>query len=155
MPKYTKEMLDEAVKNSISYAEVLRKLNIAHSGSMQSHIKKRIQKFNINVSHFKGQGWAKSREGKRKLNWKTILVKNRSSLGKREVSVRLRRALLESGRKYVCSLCNLGNIWNNSEITLEVDHINNDPLDNRPINLRFLCPNCHSQQKVIYKKMPK
>lgn len=29
-------------------------------------------------------------------------------------------------------------------IPLNVDHINGDPEDHRPGNLRFLCPNCHS-----------
>ena len=48
--KYTEEMLRETVKNSNSFKDVLR--NLGHrspSGSMWQHIKKRIQKFNIDV----------------------------------------------------------------------------------------------------------
>ena len=35
--------------------------------------------------------------------------------------------------------------WLDEEINLELDHINGDNRDNRIENLRFLCPNCHSQ----------
>lgn len=40
---------------------------------------------------------------------------------------------------------NLSGSWNNKELKLDLDHINGDPTDNRLDNLRFLCPNCHSQ----------
>ena len=29
-------------------------------------------------------------------------------------------------------------------MTLEVDHVNGDWSDNRPGNVRLLCPNCHA-----------
>lgn len=65
----------------------------------------------------------------------------------REKAVRLRRALIESGRDYQCSQsgCALRDVWNGRELRLTVDHINGVPTDCRAENLRFLCPNCHSQ----------
>ncbi|AGL14805.1 helix-turn-helix domain-containing protein [Actinoplanes sp. N902-109] len=38
-----------------------------------------------------------------------------------------------------------GDSWNGKPITLQIDHINGRFLDCRAENLRFLCPNCHSQ----------
>ena len=34
-------------------------------------------------------------------------------------------------------------------MVLQVDHINGDHNDNRLENLRFLCPNCHSQAETF------
>lgn len=50
--------------------------------------------------------------------------------------------------EYKCSFC--GNIgeWNGSKLVLQLDHINGINNDNRLENLRFLCPNCHSQTKT-------
>ena len=45
---------------------------------------------------------------------------------------------------YECSMCNIST-WNNSPLILECDHIDGNPKNNKPENLRLLCPNCHSQ----------
>ncbi len=46
---------------------------------------------------------------------------------------------------YKCCICSLSGIWQGKPITLQLDHINGINNDNRLTNLRFLCPNCHSQ----------
>ena len=45
---------------------------------------------------------------------------------------------------YKCSKCSIEN-WCGETIVLDLDHINGNNRDNRLINLRYLCPNCHSQ----------
>ena len=49
----------------------------------------------------------------------------------------------------VCSICAMPPIWNNMPLSLQVDHINGINNDNRPENLRLVCPNCHSQTETF------
>lgn len=44
-----------------------------------------------------------------------------------------------------CELCRNPGIHNGRPLTLQVDHKNGISSDHRLKNLRFLCPNCHSQ----------
>jgi 5-methylcytosine-specific restriction endonuclease McrA len=47
--------------------------------------------------------------------------------------------------KYQCGLCGIIDEYNSRPITLQLDHIDGDRTNNLLENLRFLCPNCHSQ----------
>jgi hypothetical protein len=147
--RYTDEQLIEAVANSYSVMEVMRKLGIKFAGGSHHHISNRIKKMELDSSHFKRQAHNKGVPSTKRLLPEGILVHDRLS-GRKEKTVLLRRAMLESGVEYKCA-CGLTNSWNSDTLTLEVDHINGDNLDNRLVNLRFMCPNCHSQQSTTNK----
>lgn len=62
----------------------------------------------------------------------------------------LRRHISEE-RGYVCSECGISE-WNGKPITLQVDHVDGNPGNNQPVNLRLVCPNCHSQTSTFGSK---
>jgi len=140
--KYTKEFLEPIVASSTSMAQVLRKLGLKECGGNYTYIPRIVKEHGIDTSHFLGQGHQKGRSSNNKKSWQQILVLRES---RRESAVRLRRALIEYGREYKCEMCGQKPEWNGKELRLQVDHKNGNGLDNQPENIRFVCPNCHTQ----------
>lgn len=145
--KYTKEKLEPIVKESFSIAEVIKKLGIKWSGGQQQNIKRWINVYELDTSHFLGQKanqGEKHKGGLSKKHWSEILIKT-SSCNRRVASVMLRRALIESGRDYKCENCNNTGSWCDKDLRLQINHKDMNWSNNDKENLQFLCPNCHSQ----------
>jgi hypothetical protein len=49
--------------------------------------------------------------------------------------------------KNKCSKCSITK-WQGEKISLHLDHIDGNPRNNSILNLRILCPNCHSQTET-------
>lgn len=54
------------------------------------------------------------------------------------------KLIMERLNDRTCSVCHNSH-WQAKPIPLEVDHIDGDPSNNQPSNLRLICPNCHAQ----------
>jgi len=50
---------------------------------------------------------------------------------------------------FSCAVCGNTGQWQGRPLTLQLDHANGKYDDNRLENLRWLCPNCHSQTETF------
>ncbi len=60
-----------------------------------------------------------------------------------------KRVLAQKLLPYICQLCGAKPEWMGKPLSLILDHINGVANDHRLENLRFLCPNCNSQQDTF------
>lgn len=129
-----KQYFCDIVEQSKSIKEIINKLNINVRGGTYYYNK--VKKY-CNIYGIK-------------IPYGTSNVKKPLSL--EQIFIQHSKVSLSSVKKYAkqiinykCALCGLDNIWNGKNITLQLDHINGINNDNRIENIRFLCPNCHSQ----------
>lgn len=88
----------------------------------------------------------KSTEAARKTLKK--IIEDRYNLPFEELSIGMKRDKILEEQNYLCRECNIGQEWNKKSLTFHLDHIDGNRTDNSRMNLRMLCPNCHSQTET-------
>lgn len=140
--KLSDEQFVELLKNSSTISEVLFKLGYSVKGNSWgfAKIKQRMSDLNLDGSIFKGKSPITKYGTLHKVNASDILKPN----CKHARSVLRRYVIKNNLIPYRCAICGCVE-WQDRTLSLELDHINGINNDNRIENLRFLCPNCHSQ----------
>ena len=138
---YTKELLEDKVKDCYSFAELCRRLGLKPEGSNPKTVRKKMDEFGIDYSHFTGQRWNINPsnpvyQGKYLPN-----LCEHSSLSTSNAKTLVYKLGLKENK---CEICGTSE-WQGKSLVCELHHINGDSTDNRIENLQILCPNCHSQ----------
>jgi len=133
----------EVVASSRSFSEVIKRIGLAVCGGNLESLQKRIARLNIDISHLTLK--TQKTTPQNKIPLQNILVEH--STYKR---IHLRDRLIQNHLlNYECAICGLGPEWEEQELVLTLDHLNGVKDDHRLENLRFLCPNCHSQTETF------
>lgn len=140
--KLSDEQFVELLKKSSNISEVLFKLGYTIKGNSWgfSQIKRRMTDLNLDYSIFKGKQCVTVNNATKTIKAEDILKEN----CKHQRNVLRKYVIKNNLIPYKCAICGCAE-WYGKTLSLELDHINGLNNDNRLGNLRFLCPNCHSQ----------
>ena len=131
--------MSQAVKEVKSIAGLCRVLGIKPIGGNYKTMHRYLLHYDLDTAHFTGMLWSKG-----------MSLKDTTDAYASQEAVKNK---LKQLVPYECSFKDCptrqfeGN-WRNENLVFHMDHINGNPLDNNLENLRFLCPNCHSQTKT-------
>lgn len=138
--KFNKEQLIEAVCNSTSLCQVMKILKVNYNGGGNYRtIQKYIKIYNIDTSHFAGQGWSKGKKVGPKVDIQEYLS-NKRYIGSHSLKLKLLDAKIFDKK---CCNCQITK-WLNQPVPLELHHIDGNNENNNLDNIQILCPNCHA-----------
>ena len=138
----SKEEFQTLVSKCNTIADILRHFGMNNKGGNHHTVKRRAKYENIDLSHIVlGKGSNKGKRfAPRKTDEEYFCINSTTNRGSIKSRI-IRNNLIP----HECAGCGLKDIWNNKKISLQLEHKNGIPNDNRLDNLCFLCPNCHSQ----------
>lgn len=138
----TKEEMENVISKSKSMREVILSFGLVPNGSGgYRNIKNKIVNLGLEIPKYNYYG-----EGYKKLKHSDDIVFCENSTYPRHKLKE--RVIKENLIEYKCSFCDNDGNWQGKKLSLHIDHTNGVNNDNRIENLRFLCPNCHSQTET-------
>lgn len=146
--KIPKSELQLLLNTSTSVCDVLSKLGFNPYSGNHKTLKSRIIVDKLDLSKLK-----KNLEQHRKDEASKRFQNKLANLPTTRIGIR-RFVIKHKLLPFKCMECGLTE-WNNKHLSLHLDHIDGDTTNNDLSNLRFLCPNCHSQTDTYAGKKTK
>jgi hypothetical protein len=145
--RYTPDQLIDVFAVAGCWSDIYRSLGLTICDHNKASIKRFAEHHNIEVPEFTKEQLAQAfrRGGKRCGVADDEIFVAGSKFPRQSLRKAVIRKGIVLGNGYVCSKCGQLPVWDNEPLTLELDHINGTSNDNRLENLRWLCPNCHTQ----------
>ncbi len=138
------EEFKELIATHYSWCDCARAIGLSpNGGNSKIQLSKRVEELKCDISHFSSTRAANIASTKYTLE--EIMVENSSYTNTTKLKERIIRANIIP---YKCAICGNEGEWLNKKLVLQLDHINGQHFDHREENLRFLCPNCHSQTET-------
>jgi len=110
---------------------LLERLGLVAAGGNYDNLRNKLQKLNVDCSHWTGRAWNR---GQRLKDWSVYKTTAHTK----------KHLVIKRGHK--CEYCGLER-WKNLPINLELHHLDGDRTNNKEDNFQLLCPNCHSYTK--------
>jgi hypothetical protein len=137
-PRFTQKEASDAIAQSVSWTEALRRLGYCPSGGNPATLKKYAAFWGIATDHFDPYAGLMDRIRKPKRPLEEILVRH-STYSRANLKMRLYEANL---KQPLCELCGQGEKWRGRYMSMILDHKNGVRDDHRLENLQIVCPNC-------------
>ena len=137
---YTEKQARDAIANSYSWAESLRKLGLCPSGGAWRVLKKYAALWDIPTDHFDPHRGIDGNLSAEARPLEEVLIE-KSTYSRQHVK---RRLFKEGLKEPVCEMCGQDEMWHGRPMGMIIDHINGVRDDHRLENLRIVCPNCAS-----------
>ena len=135
----------QLIRKNHSWCGCARAIGLSPYGSnAKNQLKKRVEELQLDISHFNQTQDA--RKASTKYSLEEIMVENSAY---QNITKLKERILQENIIPYKCAICGNTGEWFGQKLNLQLDHINGKHFDHRKENLRFLCPNCHSQTETF------
>lgn len=145
---WTDAQLLAAIAGCTNFTDVVRALGLRAAGGNHLTVKRHAKRLHADTSHFTNDRrlrGIRAYSRHRAPTFEEIFRRDSRVSGQ---TVR-RYALLFNVRRFACAECGNPGAHNGKPLTLQLDHANGIYNDNRVENLRWLCPNCHSQTETF------